>query len=104
MSLLGFIWLERLARSEVLDFWLLLSEFYRKTALSCSKNEVEHDFSKAHVPVVNLKLLCQPSNFIIAKNALVSLEVEHDFPKAHVPAVILKLVCQPSNFIRFLNP
>ena len=63
MGLLGLIWLERLAHSDVLDFLLLLGEFYRKTALTCSKSEVEHAFSKAHVPVVNLKLLCQPSNF-----------------------------------------
>ena len=28
-----------------------------------SRIEVEHDFSKAHVPAVKLKIICQPSNF-----------------------------------------
>ena len=63
MSLLGLIWLKRLARLDVLDFWLLLNEFYRKTALTCAKSEVEHDFSKTHVPAVFLKLVCQCPNF-----------------------------------------
>ena len=31
---------------------LLLSKFYRKTAITCSKSEVEDDFSKTHVPAV----------------------------------------------------
>ena len=56
-------WLAGLARSDVFDFWLLLSEFYRKTALTCSKSEVEHDFSKTHVPAVILKFVCRRPNF-----------------------------------------
>ena len=64
MSSLGLILLGRLARSGVLDFWLFLSKFYRKTVITCSKSEVEHDFLKTHVPDVIFKLVCQRSNLI----------------------------------------
>ena len=63
MSSLGFIRLGRLARSVVFDFWLLLSKFYRKTAITSSESEVEHDFSKTHVPAVILNFFCQRPNF-----------------------------------------
>ena len=63
MTSLGLIWLGRLARSGVLDCLLFLSKFYRKTAITSSKSEVEHDFSKTHVPAVILKFFCQRPNF-----------------------------------------
>ena len=63
MCSLGLIWLRRLARSGVLDFLLFLSKFYRKTAITSSKSEVEHDFSKTHVPAVILIFFCQRPNF-----------------------------------------
>ena len=104
MSSLGLIWLGRLAHSGVLDFLLFLSKFYRKTAITSSKSEVEHDFSKTHVPGVNLKLVCQRSNFTRGILRAKNREVEHDFSRAHVPGVNFKLLCKPSNFTRFLNP
>ena len=42
---------------------LLLLKFYRKTAITCSKSEVEDDFSKTHVPAVILNFFCQHPNF-----------------------------------------
>ena len=42
---------------------LLSSKFCRKTAITCSKSEVEDDFSKTHVPAVILKFFCQRPNF-----------------------------------------
>ena len=51
------------ALTVLLDFWLFLSKFYKNTGITCSKSEVEHGFSKTHVPVVILKLVCQRSNF-----------------------------------------
>ena len=44
-------------------FLATLSKFYRKTAITCSKSEVEDDFSKTHVPAVILIFFCQRPNF-----------------------------------------
>ena len=59
-----FAWLDlaRKARSlECSRFLAILSKYYRKTAITFPKTEVEHDFSKRLLVI--LKFVCQLSNF-----------------------------------------
>ena len=60
LDLLGL--LDLLCLLDLIGLLVLLS-LLASDGNSGAKIEVEHDFSKAHVPAVNLKFIFQPSNF-----------------------------------------
>ena len=63
LSPLGLVWLGRLASWHDLDFEQKIPSNLSKRAPTRANFEVEHDFLKALLPMVILKLVCQPSNF-----------------------------------------
>ena len=61
-QLLSFFLQNEISFYFVLEFFE--HDFLKKTAISHKEFEVEHDFLKAVLPMVILKLFCQHSNFI----------------------------------------
>ena len=64
LTLLGLVWLSRLASWHALNFEQKNQWNLSKREPTPARIEVEHDFLKTHVPVVILKFVCQPSDFI----------------------------------------